>query len=100
MRLGSEWANRISVIADGDRYTFYIWDEQGITYKKVATVLALSGQDRENQAATERYIELYKTDTVIYVAALESCAYEYGLNEVAVRDSFRLIQQDWKTGET
>ena len=44
--------------------------------------------------------ELYRTDTVVYVAKLESCASKYGLNAITVKDSFRLIQQDWKTGET
>ena len=100
MQLGSEWADRVSVTADGNAYSFYIWDAQGISRKKVATVLALSGQNREVQDDTDGYIELYKTDTVVYVAVLEDCASEYGLNSATMKESFRLIQQDWKSGET
>lgn len=100
MQLGSEWANRVSVTAESNQYAFYIWDDRGLTREKVATVYALSGQNREAQASAEEYVELYRTDTVIYVAKLEVCASEYGLNALTVKDSFHLIQQDWKTGET
>lgn len=100
MRLGGEWADRVSVTVNSNEYVFYIWDESGASSEKVATVYALSGQSREAQAGSDGYIELYKTDTVIYAATLEACAAEYGLNENIMKDSFRLIQQEWKTGET
>lgn len=100
IQLADQWAARTTVVADGNAYDFYVWNEEGTQNKKIATVLALSGQNREKQATTNGYIQLYKTDTVVYVAALESCAAEYGLNAEIIRNSFRLIQQDWKTGET
>lgn len=100
MRLGSQWADRVSVTAASNEYAFYIWDDAGRVKEKVATVYALSGQNREVEASSDAYVQLHKTDTVVYVAVLEDCASEYGLNAATVKDSFRLIQQDWKTGET
>ena len=100
MQLGSEWANRVSVSTESNRYAFYIWDEQGFTKERVVTVSALSGQNREVQVLEGDFIELYRTDTVVYVAELEPCALEYGLDANSVKNAFRLIQQDWKTGET
>lgn len=100
MQLGNEWANRVSVSADSNQYAFYIWDEQGFNKERVVTVSALSGQNRETQALEDGLIELYRTDTVVYVAELEACASKYGLDASSVKNSFRLIQLDWKTGET
>ena len=100
IQLDNDWANRTTVIANSNAYSFYIWNKDGTDNEKIATILALSGQNRELQAATEGYIQLHKTDTVVYVAKLESCAAEYGLDAQFVENRFRLIQQDWKTGET
>lgn len=100
IQLGNEWANRVSVSVDSNQYAFYICDEQGSKKDRLVTISALSGQNRETQALEDGLIELYRTDTVVYVAKLESCASKYGLNANTVKDSFRLIQQDWKTGET
>ena len=100
MQLGRKWAEKVTVTTDSNAYSFSIWNEDGTQCEKIFTVYALSGQSRENQATAEGYIELYKTDTVVYVAALEACAGEYDLDAQTIKNNFRLIQQDWKTGET
>ena len=95
-----QWAERTAVVASSNEYTFYVWSEDGISSRKILTITALSGQNREEQASAEEYIQLHKTDTVVYVAVIEPGAEDYGLNAEVVQKSFRLIQQDWKTGET
>ncbi|MBQ8797808.1 MAG: hypothetical protein IJZ56_06420 [Oscillospiraceae bacterium] len=100
MQLGRKWAERVKVVTGSNECTFSVWNEEGTKCERVFTVYALSGQSRETQAAEEGYIELYKTDTVVYVAVLEACAGEYDLNAQTIKNNFRLIQQDWKTGET
>ena len=42
---------------------------------------------------------MMKTESVIYAAQLQSKAEEMGITRDTVINSFRLIQQDWKTGE-
>lgn len=100
MQLGMDWANRASVSVNGNAYTFHVGDQADVMQKKVFTVHVLSSQNREEQAQKDGYVILRKTDTVIYVAELESCAADYALDTQKVKESFRLIQQDWKTGET
>lgn len=100
MQLGRKWAERVSISTDTNKCVFSVWDENETQCQKVITVFALSGQNREAQASVSGFIELYKTDTVVYVARLEACAGDYGLDAQTVKNSFRLIQQDWKTGET
>lgn len=100
MQLGRKWAERVTITAGGNAYEFSVWNESGTSSEKVVTIYALSGQNRETQAASEEYIELHRTDTVVFVAKLETCAKEYSLDAQAIKSSFRLIQQDWKTGET
>lgn len=100
MQLNEDWAERVSVVNAGNAYAFHIWNRAGTGSKKVVTVYALSAQNRESFAETKGFVELYKTDTVIYAAVLEECAAEYDLDENTVKNSFHLIQQEWKTGET
>lgn len=100
MRLGETLANSVSVVSNNNAYEFYAWDDTGLLRERVVTIYALSGQNREIQAENSDYITLHKTDTVIYVAKLESAAERHGLDAKTVKDCFRLIQQDWKTGET
>lgn len=100
MQLSRKWAERVSVNTSGNACEFSVWNEDGTASDKVVTIYAISGQNRDNPADAEGYIELYRTDTVVYVAKLESCAVKYGLDLQTIKDSFRLIQQDWKTGET
>lgn len=100
IQLGSEWAPRVTVINLGNLYEFYIWDREYKTTEKFMTLYTLTGQSREAQALADGRFILHKTDSVVYAAKLEDCAAELGLSQEEAVYSFRLIQQDWKTGET
>ena len=100
MQLDSQWAPRLAVLNLGYQYEFYLWDTEYKTTEKIMTVFAFTGQNREEQGLSEHRFVLYKTDSVVYAARLEDCAAAYGLTQENVVYSFRMIQQDWKTGET
>ncbi len=100
VQLSDEWAPRVSVQNTGNQYEFYLWDEGYKTSKKIMTLYALTGQNREEQGLADGKFVLHKTDSVVYACYLESNAQDYGITQESVVYSFRLIQQDWKTGET
>lgn len=97
MQLMPDWAERTSVVARNNVFDFYVWNSSQTQYSKVMSIVALSGQDAAE--STEGYIPLYKTDMVTYAAVLSENAKSYGLDEQNVKNSFHLIQQEWKTGE-
>ena len=70
------------------------------TTEKLMTVYAFTGQNREEQGLADGRFVLQKTDSVVYAASLEEAALQYQLTQENVVYSFRLIQQNWKTGET
>lgn len=100
MQLQSDWAQRLVVRNTANEYEFYIWDTSYKYTQKIMTLYVLSGQNRETQGQSDDRFVLHKTDAVVYAAQLESCAAEFGFNQESVTYSFRLIQHDWKTGET
>ena len=100
LQLNSAWASRLTVVDIGNQYEFYIWDEEYSSCAKIMTVYAFSGQNREEQALTDGRFMLHKTDSIVYAARLEEEAASYGINQESAVYSFRLIQEDWKTGET
>ena len=100
LELDSRWADRLAVLRNGNQYEFYLWDEEFKSTQKIMTIFALAGQNRAEQGQTEERFVLYKTDTVIYSASLEQAATAYGITQDSVTAGFKLIQQDWKTGET
>lgn len=99
MALEDQWARDISVVNEGNRYEFHVWDDSSIETKKLMTVYTLTGQNREEQARAEGYFVLLKTDTVIYAAKLEQAAQRYGITQESAIHSFHMIQHAWKTGE-
>lgn len=100
MQLSDHWAPRVVVLNVGNQYEFFLWDEEYKTTQKLMTLYALTGQTRDEQGLADGRFVLHKTDSVVYAAYLEECAQDYGLTQESVVYSFRLIQQDWKTGET
>ena len=99
MTLDASYAKDISVYSEGSTHEFYIWGKDQQEAKKLMTVHTLTGQSREEQARTEGYFVLLKTDTVIYAAVLEPEAEKYGITQDSLVQSFHLIQRAWKTGE-
>ena len=100
MQVSSQWAQRLVVLHQGYQTEFYIWDADFTTTEKLMTVYAFTGQNREEQGLADGRFVLQKTDSVVYAASLEEAALQYQLTQENVVYSFRLIQQNWKTGET
>ena len=100
IRLDSRWASRLSVQNFGNRYEFYLWDSTFENAQKILTIYALTGHNRDEQGAAQDRFILYRTESVVFAAQLENAAADYGIRKETLIDSFCLIQQDWKTGET
>lgn len=100
LQIDSQWAPRLTTLSQGNQTEFFMWDPEFKSTQKVMTVYTFSGQNREEQGLTEGRFILHKTESVVYAAFLEGCAEEYGFTQENVVYSFRLIQKDWKTGET
>lgn len=100
MQLSSQWAPYLAVMNMGYQTDFYAWNSDYESTQKIMTVFAFTGQNREEQGLSEGRFILHKTDSVVYAALLEKAADDYALTQENVVYSFRLIQQDWKTGET
>jgi hypothetical protein len=100
LQVSSQWAQRLVVLHQGYQTEFYIWNEDFSSTQKLMTVYAFTGQNREEQGLSEGRFTLQKTDSVVYAALLEEVASQYELTQENVVYCFRLIQQNWKTGET
>lgn len=99
LELDSQWAERISVKQDGNAYGFYLWDSSDQQTQKIFTIYVLTGQDREEQAVQDNRFAVYKSESVIYAARLEVASGALRITQDDLINSFRLIQQAWKTGE-
>lgn len=95
LQLQPDWANRLTVIAQGNQHEFYLWNYSFDAVQKLMTLTVLTGQDREEESTAEGRIVLLKTDTAIYAANLESDSETFGITEENVLSRFHLIQQDW-----
>lgn len=100
LQLDSKIAPRLTVSVNGGQYDFYLWDEEYKTTRKLLSIYAFSAQNKEGQATAEGRFVLYRTDSTVYAASLEPGAADYGFTQDSVTNSFRIIRQDWKTGET
>ena len=100
MKVNSTRVMDLTVRAQGNDYTFCLWNKETQTYDALMSVSVLSGQNRQVQSEEEGRFVLYSTESVIYTAKLEEKALEFGATEAEVIQNFRLIHQEWKTGET
>ena len=66
----------------------------------VFSIYVLTGGSREEDATVDGRFAFYRAEGVVYAAKLEANAAEFGITENQLINSFHLIQQDWKTGET
>ncbi len=99
LQLDPDWAERISVKQDGNAYGFYLWDEDYQDAQKIFSILALTGQNREEQAVVDNRFTVYKSDSVIYAARLEVASGALRITQDDLVKSFHPIRMDWKTGE-
>lgn len=100
LELDSQWAPRLAVKQEGSDYAFYLWDEAYENAEKIMTVYTLSGQNRTQQGTADGGFILLSTESIVYAAKLEAAAEGYGIDQNTVKRSFKLIHEDWKTGET
>lgn len=100
LELTDAWAPRMTVAQNGAAYTFYAWDESYREADRLFTVTAMTGLRREEEAVTDGRFAIFRTEGVVYAGKLEDSAGVYDITEEKIINCFRLIQQDWKTGET
>ena len=81
-------------------YSFYLWDESYRSATLLFTVHVFTGSARDEEAVRDGRFALYRAEGVAYSASLAEGSAEYDITEDYLVDSFRLIRQDWQTGET
>ena len=100
VHLDSSWAPRIVVETSGNQYIFHLWDASYKGTQELFTITTLTGQNREERALNDGGFVLLRTESTLYAATLSEAAEELNLTQESLIFSFRLIQQEWKTGET
>ena len=85
---------------DNGIYRFYLWDESYQAATSLFTLYVFTGSNRDEEAVKDGRFALYRAEGVAYAARLNAAAMEYEITEDYLIDSFRLIRQDWQTGET
>ena len=100
LKLNRDLASRFTVTQKGSSYEFSLWDEAFVTAERFMNVYVLTGQKREEQAVTDNRFVLHRGESTIYAANLEVASAAYGMDKASLIDSFHLIVQDWKSGET
>ncbi len=100
LELSPRLATRISAEKDGNSYRFFLWDRDGVRVQSLFTLYMLTGSNRDQQAAENEWIPLYRKEGVSYAVELHKAAKGYGITEEYMINSFHLIRQAWKTGET
>ncbi len=100
MQFNKKLAPRITVTQKGNSYEFSLWNKYYTRSELLMTVYVLTGQKREEQALRDNRFVLHRTDTTVYAANLEVASAAYDMSKESLIQSFHLILQDWKTGET
>ena len=100
MQLDSSWASRITVEQQDGKFEFYLWDESYQAATPLFTLYVFTGSDRDEEAVREGRFALYRSEGIAYAAGLAEAAADYAITEDYLINSFRLIRQDWQSGET
>ena len=100
LQLDSGWASRITVEQFNGVYAFCLWDESYQAATQLFTLFVFTGSTRDEDAVKDGRFALHRSEGVAYAAKLAEAAAEYDITEDYLIDSFRLIRQDWQTGET
>lgn len=100
LELDAAWASRVAMIQEENAYIFSLWNEAFEETEKIMTVYVLTGSNREKDAAADGRFILYRGVEAIYAAQLEDAAESLSITQETLGNSFRMIYQDWKTGET
>ena len=100
LQLDSAWAGRVTVEQGNGTYNFYVWDESYQKPTALFTIYVFTGSSRDEEAVKDGRFALYRAEGVAYAAKLESAAAQFEITEENLIECFRLIRQDWQTGET
>lgn len=100
IQLNDDWASHVSVEQIENGYRFFIWNSAYTRSEEIASIYALTGTDRDEQALADERFTLYRAEGVVYAAKLTPEAEAYGITQDSMISAFHLIQRDWKTGET
>ncbi len=100
LQLSSAWAGRVTVDQNDGVYSFYVWDEAYQDATGLFTLYVFTGGSRDEDAVKDGRFALYRAEGVAYAATIEPAAAEYGITQETLIECFRLIRQDWQTGET
>lgn len=100
LQLDPAWASRISVEQTGSEYAFWLWDDTGSYCEKMFTVFVLTGSNREDEAVKDNRFVLMRNESTVYAAHLEVASGALEITKDDLINGFRLIRQDWNTGET
>ena len=100
LQLSNTWASRASVDLTEGAYTFYVWNESYDLARELFTLYVFTGASRDEDVSRDGRFALYRSEGIAYGAKLADAAVEYGLTEEKLTECFRLIRQDWQTGET
>ena len=100
VRLDPAWQTGIFVTRDMDMvgnqgYVFSCRDESDGSTRELFAIYARSGDQ-----SLEGLIKLAQKDDVVYAAQVLEGGAELGMTEDTLKDCFKFIQVDWKTGET
>lgn len=99
LQLDDLLAERISMEQVGNTYTFYLWNKEGNEAQTLFLLYSLTGSNRDEEAGIYDRFALYRKEGTAYAAKLTDTALQYGLTKDSLINSFRLIYQDWNTGE-
>ena len=100
LQLDSRWASRMTVEQFNGQYVFYLWDESYQTATPLFTLYVFTGGARDEEAVKDGRFALYRSEGIAYAASLEELSTVYDITEDYLIECFRLIRQDWQTGET
>lgn len=100
LQLSSSWAGRVTVDQNGGVYSFYVWDETYQDATGLFTLFVFTDSHRDEDAVAQGRFALYRAEGVAYAAKLEPAAEEYGITQESLIEDFRIVRQDWRTGET
>lgn len=92
--LREQWLGNMAVEQTEDACMFYLRQAEDQEFEKVFTIFTLTGSDREEQAAVEGRIVLYKTESIIFVAELEERAGDFHITDYVLQRQFRLIRME------
>ncbi len=100
LELDADLVYQMTVTQKGNSYEFSLWNEDQTVAERLMALYVLTGQKREEQAVSDNRFVVYRNETTIYAAKLETSAALHDITQEKVFSGFHLIVQAWNTGLT